>query len=90
MITLHIPTGQYGFAEISFDGSPEEAIVEAKRLQKLSEGNVGLDTKDFNAILDDLLADYSIEGDPGVIEQMSVDQQQIIQAVKRSIKRLNK
>ena len=42
------------------------------------------------AILDELLTTNKITGDPGMVESMNLDQQMIIQAIKRSRARTNK
>lgn len=47
-------------------------------------------SREFNRILDELLREKSIRGDPGMLAEMSELQREIIQAVKRSYKRLNK
>ncbi len=48
MNKLHIPTEQYGFLEVEFDGSPEDAFAEYSRLTSIIKGGTGMDTKDFN------------------------------------------
>jgi len=87
--TLHIATGEYCFAEIPFDGSAEEAVMEAKRLQQVANAP-GLSEKDWHAVLDDLLDDQSIKGDPGIIEEMNPFQGWCINEVKKAYKRLTK
>lgn len=88
MNKLHLPTEQYGFVEVEYEGSAEETIEEYRRLTKLATGGVGMDTKDFNRVLDQLLEKKSIEGDPGMVDEMNVEQQTILQAVKRSQARI--
>lgn len=91
---LHIPTEQYGFVSLEFENDIEpELVAELYRKQadafKPKPVNE-MDSKDFNAILDDLLDDYSIAGDPGEVEKMSPVQARILNEIKKSIKRLNK
>jgi len=43
----------------------------------------------FNAVLDEFLRSKTISGDPGMMETMTPDQKEIIQAIKRAYKRIN-
>ncbi len=90
MNKLHIPTEQYGFLEVEFDGSPEDAFAEYSRLTSIIKGGTGMDTKDFNKVVDELMSKNSISGDPGMVELMNAEQVMIIQAIKRSRARTNK
>ena len=50
--------------------------------------NVVMAEKAFNSVLDELLLTRKISGDPGIIEEMTVEQRAILQAIKRSLKRI--
>ena len=89
MNKIRIPIEQYSFIELDFEGSAEDTLNEYRRLTKMATGGVGMDTKDFNKILDEYLTTKSISGDPGLMESMNIEQQGIIQAIKRSLKRIN-
>ncbi len=85
MITLRIPTAdQYAYIEVPFDGTADDAFVEYQRLTAMVRGGEGLEPKAFNAILDEYLTTDKITGDPGMVSDMSLDQQMIIQSIKRS------
>lgn len=86
--TLHVPVEQYGFIQVDDIPTREEAILEYKKVAA-DFINEGLDPKEFNAILDDLLDDRSISGDPGSIEKMSPAQRFVINEIKKSFKRTN-
>lgn len=82
--TLRIPTTeQYAYCEFEFEGTAEEAIAEYHRLTALVSGGTGMDTKDFNKVLDKYL------WDDGTMKEeeyhaMNLSQQEIIQTIKRS------
>lgn len=90
--TLRIPTTeQYAYIEFNGDvDAAEEAVVAYREITKMVTGGVGMDTRDFNKVLDELMVKNSISGDPGMMEQMNIEQQSIIQAIKRSRARTNK
>lgn len=85
--SLHVPVEQYGFIQVDDIPSRDEAILEYKRVAA-DFLNEGLPTKDFQAILDDLIDDQSIKGDPGCVESMSPAQRFVINEIKKSHKRL--
>lgn len=82
--TLRIPTlDQYAFVEVEFDGTEEEIVAQYQKLKMLVTGGVGMDTKDFNRVLDKYLwGDGTLEADE--YASMNLDQQSIIQTIKRS------
>jgi len=88
----HVPTEQYGFVSVEVEGTAAEArqayqeVADAFKPTPVNE----MPAKDFQAILDDLMEDHSIAGDPGSLELMSPVQRQIINEVKKSIKRITK
>lgn len=87
---LRIPQKEeYAFIEYEFEGSIEEATVEYHRLTAIAkDGNSGLAEPEWRAVLDDLLDDGSIQGDPGMMEQMNPAQKWLINEVKKSYKRI--
>ena len=87
MNTLHIATGEFCFAEVPFEGTADEAVIEAKRLQGVIN-TPGLAEPEWRAVLDDLLDDGSIQGDPGMLETMNPAQKWLINEVKKSYKRI--
>jgi len=84
---IRIPTKQYGFIEIESEvNSAEDAIVAHNDILKLYAGGEGLDIKEWNAWLDRYLTDGT--GDTDSYMRMSLPQQNIIQEIKKSMKRI--
>lgn len=83
---LRIPgKEQYSYVEVEFDIelSPEECAAELARYTKAMTGGAGLDMRDFNRVLDRYLwGDGKMT--PDEYEGMNLDQQGIIQTIKRS------
>lgn len=86
MNIIRIPTVQYGYMEFPFSGTPEEVITEHNRILQLYNGGFGLEPKEWNKWLDKYLTDKT--GDADIYAQMSSQQQNVIQEIKRAIKRL--
>lgn len=86
---LTTKTGDFCKVDTEFEGTAEEAVIESKRLIAFAE-TPGLSPDEWQPVLDDLLDDKSIKGDPGMIEQMNPAQRWLINEVKKSYKRLNK
>lgn len=84
--TIRIPTTQYGYIEVEFEGTAQEIISEHNRLVEMYGGNVGLTDKEFNDWLDKYNTNQT--GDADQYAKMSVKQTDIIQANKRSFKRI--
>jgi hypothetical protein len=88
---IRVPAEQFAYLEAEFEGTADEAVAEYRHLTSLVAGAKGLESKDFNAILDEYLTTGKISGDPALVaEQMSVEQVAIIQSIKRSRARTNK
>ena len=87
---LRIPTDPYAYITCFFEGEPHEAVEEYRRLTALVKGGTGLTDKEFNAALDKFAwEDKGNNGiEPGQYERMSDEQKTIIQAIKRSRKRI--
>jgi hypothetical protein len=90
--TLRIPTAdQYAFVEIGIEGEDLSIVKQVyDEATAMFKGSDGLEAKEFNAIIDELLTTNKISGDPGVMSEMNLDQNSIIQAIKRSRARTNK
>ncbi len=86
---LRIPmTEQYAYIHTAFRGTAEEALSEYRRITQLATGGVGMDTQDFNKVIDTMMADQPIQDDPGIIQMMNLEQQFALQTVKRAKARL--
>lgn len=86
-ITLHIPTESFGFIEIEPDSVSPEAVSEIyAEYSKAFKPQEGLSDKDFNAFLDKYLNENT--GNLETYNAMSDQQKSIIQAIKRSVKRI--
>lgn len=87
MNKLHIPTAQFGFLETEFEGTPDEAVAEYRRLEKLINGMEGMPRKEFMAILDSVLSTGKRPMSADEWESMSPEQQNILGEIKASWKR---
>ena len=87
MITLHIATGEFCFAEVPFEGTSDEAIVEAKRLQLVAQ-KPGIPQKDFYQFIDNMIEKKPNQVDPGILEEMDSRQQAIFDCVRKSLGRI--
>lgn len=89
--TLRIQTlDQYSFIEIDLEGelTPEQVMEKYQAYKKSVTGGVGLDTKEFNRVLDRYLTEKTMDATD--YEDMNTDQIAIIQSIKRSFARTNK
>lgn len=87
---IRVPAEQFAYLETDIEGTPEEAVDLYRKITYLITQAKGIETKEFNAVLDEYLTTNKIDGDPGIIERMSVEQVAILQAIKRSRARTNK
>ena len=86
---LRVPTADmYAYMNIQFRGTADEAFTEHQRLMSMVKGGAGLERKDFIKVLDEYLSTKQLSGDPGIIEQMSPDQQLVISEIRRSFTRI--
>ena len=88
---LRIPAAeQYAYISSFFNGTAEGAVAEYRRLTAIMTGGAGLDTREFNAILDQTLSQKPFVGDEVMVqmEKMNIDQQSTLQSVRRSQARL--
>ena len=92
---LHIPTEQYGFILRRFTGTPDEAVRAYREVREAWDkpkseypvGN-GLSPATFNKVLDAYLANGTLTADE--YGEMNLEQQKVIQEIKKSRKRTNK
>lgn len=85
--TIRIPCEQYAFIEIETEATPTETIELYRHYSRLYKGGIGLSEKAFNDYLDAFISkDEPITADEYAL--MNRDQQDIIQIIKRSIKRI--
>lgn len=84
--TSRIPTVQFGYIEIEHSGAIEDIVEEHRLMLRSYQGGEGLPDKDFNRFLDTYL--NSNKGELEVYNKMSPEQQNIIQTIKRSLKRI--
>lgn len=90
--TVHVPTTQFGFieAEASVDSDEIESIIELHNmLFKAYSGEkagLGLPPRDWCMWLDNYLITNT--GNADQYNQMSSEQQRVIQEIKKSVKRL--
>ena len=88
-IQIRIPTVQYGYFEIEFEGTPEEAIEEHNRLINKyanSTKGEGLGSKEWNSALDRFLIENKI--DPNIWEKMNSEEKIIINEIKKSFNKI--
>lgn len=88
--TLRIPTEMYAYIEVEIEkDSAEEVIDEYNRITALYKGGAGLTEKEFSAVLDELLSTGTVRGGVEYYEKMTPEQRNIMQTIKRSVKRIN-
>ncbi len=87
--TLRIPTTTYGFIECQFEGTEDEIIEQHNRLLKKYNGGFGLEPKVFDEIVEEYMSTRTVKNGTDLYDQMSVDQQQMLQILKRAFKRID-
>lgn len=87
--TIRVATDLYEFIELEYEGDVDAIWDEYKRLKARVITKPGLTEKEFNAFLDSYLNTGTIENGHELYEKMNPIQQNIVQAIKRSIKRVN-
>lgn len=87
-VIFHIPTEQFGFIEFEHE---VEDIDEAHGMyHSLKWGGTGLSDKEFNAVIDEYLNTGTVIGGMEKYERMDTRQQDVVQVIKRALKRINK
>ena len=87
--TLRIPTEQYAFIEVEVEAETlEDVHGKYLELKQMVETTEGLPKKEFDAVLDKYLAENKMFEDE--YHNMNSKQQDVIQTIKRSIKRIKR
>ena len=87
---LRVPTPEaFSFIEFQFAGTAEEAIDEYRRLTAAVKDDKEMPVKQFNEIIDLMIAREPIQMDPGELETMSSAQRYVFDQVRKSIGRIN-
>jgi hypothetical protein len=83
---LRVPTSEtYAYIEIECEGTPVEILEHYNYFTRLVK-NVGLPTKEWNTALDIYLSTNHLE--ESQYNDMSLEQQHIIQEIKKAVKRI--
>lgn len=87
----HFPTEQYGFVEVEEEVASKEEAIEAYSATKASvvSSSEGLTPKEMNRCIDEYLSTGSLVDGTELYQQMSASQQDFLQQLKRSLKRIN-
>lgn len=86
---IQIPTVQFGLISTEIAGTHDQAVEEHNALLKAYQGDktgAGLPGKEWNQWLDTYLT--SNTGDADLYQAMSLEQKNIIQEIKKSVKRI--
>jgi len=88
---LRVPTPEpFSFIEFEFEGTPEGAMEEYRRLTiAVKEEKEGLSKKEFEEIMDLMIEREPIQQDPGILEGMNPAQKYIFDFVRKSIGRID-
>lgn len=86
---FRFPTEQFAYMEVSAEGTPEELKTQYDAFERLLKVGVGLETKEWNRVLDEVLETGKLEDGANLWERMDKEQQLILQEIKKSIKRRN-
>lgn len=92
--TIHTPTEQFGFVETEFDDTDTSVGIVATHeglvdTIKNEIGGTGMPEKQFNEILDLMIAREKIQMDPGELETMNKAQRYGFDLVRKSIGRID-
>jgi len=85
---IRVSTDQYEFIELDYEGDVDAIWDEYKRLKARTIHKAGLSEREFNKFLDDYISTGTIENGQELYVQMNPVQQNIVQCIKRSIKRM--
>ena len=90
-ITYHIPTEQFGFVEVEQDVHSAEVNDTLGAYYKAKVkvmGGVGLEPSEWCKVMDKYMEGGSMESNE--YERMSMEQQRVIQEIKKCFKRINR
>ncbi len=83
---IRIPTDQYAYVEVEFEGSESEIISKYIEISNIYKNmGIGLSAKEFNTVLDNYLATANLSEEE--YNKMSSEQKQVIQELKKAFKR---
>ena len=88
----HVPIEQYGFISCTVDGTAEEALEsyrELADLARLPKYGAGMDKKQYDEIIDLMIAREPIQMDPGELETMNSIQRYGFDVVRKSLGRID-
>jgi len=88
---MHVPTEQYGYISCDLDGTAEDAVraySEIADLIRLPKYGAGMDKKQYEEIIDLMIAGEPIQGDPGELETMNSIQKFAFDLVRKSTNRI--
>jgi polyhydroxyalkanoate synthesis regulator phasin len=83
---IHIPTEQFGFLEAEVETVEEAKELSDSVIAVFRPNLTDIDSKEWNSTLDRYLSTNTMEAD--IYARMSDKQKNIIQEIKRSVKRL--
>lgn len=85
--TLHVPVQEYGFIEAEVEGTVEDAAKEYRAIRKAYILDSGKSEKEYREIYDAVAQGEAINGDPGMLSELSIAQKYSINDIKKYIKR---
>lgn len=62
-VTIRVPTDEYAYVEITLEDTPEAILSAYNEFKGVFKANVGLPTKEWNAVLDRYGKEGSMEAD---------------------------
>ena len=87
--TLRVPTNeQYAYIECQVEGTEEEIVAQYHKMTSAVRGGFGLSDDQFNVCLDEYRTTGTLKEGTEFYAEMSLEQQAIFQAIKKSDKRL--
>ena len=86
---LRLPTDQYAYVEIQVEDTIEEIIQTYRDLVKAYQGHEGLVEAEWQKVLDEYLWGKSEAMDSEEYANMNLEQQNVIQTIKKSRNRKN-
>lgn len=87
----HVPTEQFGFISVELSGTPEQAVEAYREVAMLVKDGLynsqGVSEAEFRTLYDKVAKGEAVQGDPGIIEQLSPMQRFALNEVKKFNKR---
>lgn len=86
----HINTGEFSYIGYSLEGTAEDAVRAYKELETLYKiGNAGMPKKEFEEIIELMIAREPIQNDPGILESLNTAQKWALDIVRRATDRVD-